>query len=255
MPKKPSRTAEKRDPKTAAIVFIVVAIIVGAGIFWATSVHRADAEYVSTYVPDVPKELPVLDAPPGTKALFFGDSWTVGYHALPVTQGYAYQAGRALQWDFAVSGANGTGYLNRGEEGAGTYLDRLKALHVNSSVQLVVLQGGVSDAFLQLNDLSAAATAAIDRLREVFPNAQIVMVGLAPTTLPAKPQFATADHILATAAAFKSVHYVSPLMDEWITAENYPWAIDVGANYAPTTAGHTYLGERLTDALRTLMRN
>ncbi|WP_179220475.1 SGNH/GDSL hydrolase family protein [Rhodococcus sp. NCIMB 12038] len=82
MSKKWSRTVEKRDPKTIVFwAFMAVAIVVGVGMYWATSARtsEADVDYVSTYTP---APAPTLPATPVVKRapnlLFYGDTLTVG---------------------------------------------------------------------------------------------------------------------------------------------------------------------------------
>lgn len=188
----------------------------------------------------------------GAKALFFGDSWTAGYGAMPVTRGYAYLTGQALGWDYKVDGVNGTGYLKPGSDKARTYLGRIRALATDSGMQVVVLQGGLNDESQSLRQLPDAASTAVDLLRAKYPQAAIVMLGPGGAILPAGVNLSAVDSMLQLVAKRKGLAYVSPLSSAWITPDNYSSVIDVAAAHHPSTSGHAYLARRTAAALRAL---
>lgn len=188
----------------------------------------------------------------GAKALFFGDSWTTGYGATPVTRGYAYLTGQALSWDYRVDGVNGTGYLRAGSDRTRTYLGRISALAPDRGMQVVVLQGGLNDQSQGLGQLPEAASAAVDLLRAKYPEAVIVMLGPGAASLPADASLRAVDSILQLVAQRKGLSYISPLSAAWITPDNYSWVIDVAAARHPSTSGHAYLARRTAAALRAL---
>jgi hypothetical protein len=188
----------------------------------------------------------------GAKALFFGDSWTAGYGATPVTRGYAYLTGQALGWDYKVNGVNGTGYLKPGSHKTRTYLGRIGALAPDSGMQVVVLQGGLNDESQSLSQLPDAASAAVDLLRAKYPEAVIVMLGPGAAILPADENLRAVDSMLQLVAQRKGLAYISPLSAAWITPDNYSSVIDVAAAHHPSTTGHAYLARRTVAALRAL---
>lgn len=197
-------------------------------------------------------ELPPLVAPPGSKSVIFGDSWTVGYAANPQAKGYAYLAGAALEWDNEVDGASGTGYLNPGNEGRGTYLDRLRGRDIDPDMQVVVIQGGLNDADKEFADFPDAAGAVLAEAKVKFPNAQIIVLGPAPAELPVWTVLTNIDYALQDAASDAGAYFISAIVGLWITPSNYDEVIDATKSNHPSTAGHALLGERVTAAIREL---
>ena len=97
--------------------------------------------------------------------------------------------------------------------------------------------------------------AAWDDLAATYPRAQIVILGPAPQVLPVEAATARIDRDLAAAAAARGWWHISPLMQDWITTDNYAAVIDTGiGRYHPTTLGHRYLAERLAAAVGALTR-
>lgn len=188
---------------------------------------------------------------PGTKTLFFGDSWTFGMTAEPVTQGFAYQTADELQLDATVMGGPGTGYLNPGPSKEGTYSERLNSVPADLNPGLVVLQGSINDANLSPIGLPGAANKFIRQLKANFPHAQIVMVGPAPNTFPADPSITRLDNYLRQVAVSNSLNYISPFAGHWITAANVGKVIDPTTMH-PTNAGHAILASKTVAALNSL---
>jgi lysophospholipase L1-like esterase len=188
----------------------------------------------------------------GAKALFFGDSLTAGFAASPPTRGYAHLTGQALGWDYKVNGISGTGYVNPGISKQGTYVDRITALPADEGMRVVVIQGGLNDAYRSLDKFPAAAAAAVDLLKGKYPAATVVILGPTPASLAVDPPLSEIDAMLRTVAAQKGLTYISPVTETWVTAANYASVSDVTATSRPDTKGHLYLAERTTAALRAL---
>lgn len=193
------------------------------------------------------EEVDPLDAPAGSRAVFFGDSWTAGYAAEPSEQGYAYLAGEALGWDSTVLGVPGTGYLNAGPAGEGTYLDRVDALPVDEAVDVVVIQGSVNDEWVDQRSLYAAIETTLTAVREKFPSADVVVLGPSPATQTATNRLWSVNNDLASAAQHLGLHFVSGM--DWITPENWASVIDAEAANHPSTEGHAYLADRVVEAV------
>lgn len=186
---------------------------------------------------------------PGTKAVFFGDSWTAGYTANTPTDGFAYKAGAALGWDFNVQGVQGTGYLESAKDAV--FADRLAAMDVDPTVKVLVLQGGINDTFMDLSKFPAAVRKTLDQAKVTFPNAQIVMLGPGTVRVPAEPELLTINNDLRTVAQERHLPFISPLDDYWIVASNLSGVIDPKTLH-PHTKGHAFLGQKLVESLRKL---
>lgn len=216
--------------------------------------------------PEVPssliERLPPLKLPePGEKIVFFGDSWTQGYSAVPETLGYAYLTGQRLGAVTEVDADRGSGYVNNGAGGAtsngqlkpgGTYKQRLLARPADPGVRLLVLQGGINDLPFH-GQVEAEATEAMKTAIEKYPNAQIVVLGPAPSQAEEIDAVRALSVEIMSAAAALGLYVVNPSGQGWITAHNMDQVID-RASRTPTTQGHAYLTDRLMDALDTLAR-
>lgn len=180
---------------------------------------------------------------PGTRTLFFGDSWTFGMTAEPVTQGFAYLTAERLKLDATVQGGPGTGYLNPGPANEGTYSKRLSSLPASLDPELVVLQGSINDGNISPIQLPDAVNKFIRQLKAKFPAAQIVMVGPAPHLFPVDPSIIRLDNYLRQVAGNNSLNYISPYAEKWITVENLAEVIDAKTAH-PTNAGHAFLASK-----------
>lgn len=197
--------------------------------------------------------LPKLIVDPGTKTLFFGDSWTAGRAANPQTEGFAYKTGQALNLNFTVdANGSGTGYQNVGPTNAGTYNTRLSAYPVDPELRLLVLQGGLNDpgAGNSLAGFVDAVNATLATAKAKFPNAQIVLMGPISPTLPAGPDIMTVTASLRGIAEANGLRFVSGVQEKWLTPENLDQMIDASKARHPSTAGHAHLAQRLTEDLK-----
>lgn len=193
---------------------------------------------------------PKLTFSDGTKAVFFGDSWTLGTSARPATKGFAYETISALHLNGQVEGVGGTGYLNPGLSGNQTYLQRINAFPV-SDAALVVLQGSVNDQNQNQITMGDEVDKVFAAMHAKFPAAQIVVLGPAPSDLPANSGVMRADDIIGNRAKAAGLNYISPLRQQWITPENFGSVIDP-ATHHPSTEGHSYLASKLVTALTAL---
>lgn len=188
--------------------------------------------------------------PEDPRVLIFGDSWTYGSAATDPTLGYAYVLGRMLGWDTVVDGVRGSGYLKPGWDG-GSFGERIAALDPALDPDLVIVEGSINDRRLPAEGYREAVTAAWDALAARYPDATIVILGPAPQVLPVEPATSRIDADLNALAAERGWWYISPIAEEWITPENYLSVIDtsdIGRDH-PSTEGHTYLAERVAEAL------
>lgn len=190
------------------------------------------------------------------RTLIFGDSYTEGYGAEPVTDGYAYQVGPAMGWDVTVDGVGGTGYVNPGF-GDGTFVQRLASSTYPSDFDVVIIEGGTNDvasAAVSAGGLASAASA-IDQtftaFESRFPLAEVVVLGLfnwdAPAPTPAELDVNSA---LSVAAASHGFEFVDSLGEQWFTVDDQSTLINP-ANDHPNAAGYAVMATRLAADLRT----
>ena len=115
---------------------------------------------------------------------------------------------------------------------------------------LVIIQGSINDRAQGVAGYRDAVNAAWDTLAATYPQATIVVLGPAPHELPVGAATARIDTDLSALAAARGWWYISPIAQEWITAQNYLDVIDVEVGRKhPSTNGHRYLAERLAAAL------
>lgn len=188
----------------------------------------------------------------GSRALFFGDSWTWGYSAEPPTAGLAYTAAADLNLDATVDGVPGTGFVSPGPAGEGTFAQRLTALELAAEPELVVLQGGTNDTESTPENIAAALDATIDVVEARWPDAAVVVVGPGPRTWPTEQRILAVDAVLSETAEGLGVDYISPLGERWITEATAPTVLDQTTSH-PSTAGHAHLGHELADSIRELL--
>ncbi len=186
--------------------------------------------------------------------LIFGDSWTVGLAASDSAHAYPAVTGDLLGWDTIVAGESGSGYLRSGELG-GSYPLRVLELDAGVSPDVIVLQGSINDRFENLSYLPRAATTVWDHLMDLYPDAHLVVLGPAPHVLPVPAEITDIDSTLSALADAQGLDYISPLDEEWITAENFDVVIDTspaGAHH-PSDQGHALLATRLAGDLAQLV--
>lgn len=188
----------------------------------------------------------------GTKTVIFGDSWTKGTGAARPELGYAHLTGASLGWSNTVLGAGGTGYMNPGTGGVGPFAQRLGGMPVNAEARLVIMQGSVNDQSQDLPNFAPAVEKALNAAKAKFPNAQLVVLGPAPATLPVAPNLRQIDGKLRQTAEARGIPYISPVQDFWVTESNFSEVIDRAQLNHPSTAGHAYLAEQTVKALKDL---
>jgi lysophospholipase L1-like esterase len=195
-----------------------------------------------------------VDLPDHPRVLVFGDSWTWGAAASSPAEGYAYVLAELLDGETIVDGVRGSGYLVPGGEGIGTFGERIARLDPRLGPDLIIVQGSINDRRLPDTGYADAVTAAWDALAGIYPATPVVVLGPAPQVLPVESATARIDRDLAGLAAARGWPYVSPVLEEWITPEDYEWVIDTGdvGRDHPTSAGHAYLAQRVADALAAL---
>lgn len=242
MPAKHAHRRPRRRPRASLVLLAVclAAVLLGYPPTAPTTPQNGQAAPSSRLYP--------LPTAPGTRVVFFGDSWADGEAAQPATAGFAYLTGNSFGWDYRVDAVGGTGYVNPGLRR--TYPERMAAAATDPQVQLLILQGSVNDAKVNLNGLRNAVEATLDAALTHYPNAVILVLGPAPATLPVSEALRTIDSTLRSVAGERRLDYISPVTERWISAANYGAVIDTQAGNHPSTQGHSYLARRLEAALR-----
>lgn len=234
-------------PYAALAIAVVLLCAVGAWHPWSTASGPSGASAAGA----VPAAGPMpLELPDDPRVLVLGDSWTYGSAAHAPTLGYAYLVARELGWDAVVNGVRGSGYLKPGLDG-GTFGERIADLDPAVDPDLVIVQGSINDRHLPAAGYRDAVARAWDSLRDLYPDAAVIILGPAPQVLPVEASTARIDADLSALSAERGWWYISPIAEDWITPGNYLEVIDtsiIGRDH-PSTEGHAHLAERLTAAL------
>lgn len=193
-----------------------------------------------------------LVLPEHPTALVFGDSWTYGSAATVPTDGYAYRLADLISGETIVDGVRGSGYLKPGLDGP-AFGERIAALDPALSPDLIILQGSINDREQGEAGYREAVTAAWDAMAARYPSATIVILGPAPHELPIGAGTLRIDADLSALAGARGWWYISPVVENWITEQNYLQLIDVEVGRKhPSDEGHRYLAEHVAAALDAL---
>ena len=194
-------------------------------------------------------------------ALFIGDSYAAGSGGAGVRRSFACLTARALGWVCHDDGEPGTGYTNAGKvHGAAndTYAARAlgrttaPAIGPNgtaapldpAAVDVVVVTGGRNDSGSPVPARVAAAGLTLDRLRVTYPNARIVVVGPFWVDDDVPPSLEAFDDGLRAEAAARSLTFLDPIRDRWLTTDQRArWIATDGVH--PSVAGHQRIAARL----------
>lgn len=241
------RTSRTRLLAMAGALIAVIAAIVLS--MWRPWAPLPEAAPIGAGEQLIVAERAPLVLPEHPLTLVFGDSWTYGSAAHRPTLGYAYVLAELLGGETIVDGVRGSGYLKPGIDGP-RFGERIAGLDPRIEPDLILVQGSINDRQQGEAGYREAVSAAWDGLVEVYPEAQIVVLGPAPHILPVGAGTARIDRDLSALAAARGWWYISPVQERWITEDNYLDVIDVGpGNRHPSTAGHRYLAEKVAAAL------
>ncbi|GGF46877.1 hypothetical protein GCM10010922_23300 [Microbacterium sorbitolivorans] len=214
------------------------------------STPLSDAEATARWqVPTTASPTPTPDPVP--LMLVFGDSWTYGLAATDAAHAYPHLTGEILGWDVDAIGENGSGYLHPGQNG-GFYGTRVAELDPDLEPDIIVVQGSINDRGESLSALPRAAKAVWQAFEHTYPDADLVVLGPAPSVLPIEENVEKIDEALSQLAADEGLDYISPIAEGWLTDDNIGDYIDASAANHPSDAGHAYLAERLAADLSQL---
>jgi len=133
-----------------------------------------------------------------------------------------------------ISAEPGAGYLSRGDDGHGSFLEQIAALPATPRPSVVLIQGGRND----IGQPAAAEAVAVEKtlagVRAKFGDPRIVMVGDIPASVPVGPRAVAANELLARVAHADHAQFIDPIRDRWISsADARAFRSDVPAT--PTT--------------------
>jgi lysophospholipase L1-like esterase len=187
------------------------------------------------------------------RAIFFGDSVTVGTGATASFTSYVFIAGSTLGWRSWASGAGGTGYCNPGKNsGDVTYGDRLQHDLIQWNPTQVVIQGGSNDHAYPDSDISAGAFSLYSTIRQALPEVPIYVWGpWSPWATPPDRWLAIRDDLRTAAANVANCHYIDNLAEQWVTSANQA-RIVAPDGFHPNQAGHALIGQRLASDIAAL---
>lgn len=174
--------------------------------------------------------------------LFVGDSYVQGVGASrPGQSDYVALLAARFTWYVHRAGSAGGGYLTRGS--AGTVADLLESYDVAKlDPDLVVLQAGHNDVAASQPSLADAVTAAVVRVRQLAPQAQVDVVGVFWPGPPPEPAARTADEAIRRGAAAAGALFSA--------AADLRFPGDAGNR--PTDEGYRLVEERLAASFREL---
>ena len=192
---------------------------------------------------------PAGDGQPGTRALFFGDSYFVGGGYTSADNSMAAVAANRLGWSREIRGGGGTGFVSGNPEyGIKSFLGQIRdgALDVGQ-VDWLVIEGGGNDKLDAPGLIQRKAGAVLRAAKRRHPEARLVLVG---TLDPTVDGFTDTDGVIGAlrrAAKAAGVPYIDG--QRWL--EGRPDLI--GPDYDhPLPEGHRLAGGKLAKALRAL---
>lgn len=168
-----------------------------------------------------------------TRYAVLGDSYSTGDVLQDRHDAWTYSLAAAHDVQLDVVAQGGTGYVNEGFCGDGSYEHRAGSIPHDGSP--LIIEGGLNDLQADPDQLRTAA----DRLvREFADKRRVILVG--PVNTPAEDGEKPVDRILAGVAAKHDVTYISGMS----------WDIDFGPDGKHMSpAGHAEFAEDVAAAL------
>lgn len=198
---------------------------------------------------------PVITLPDNPNVLIVGDSYTAGWGAAAEIDGWAHVAGSLLNVTPMIDGFPGTGFA----WGGGTNNDegnqfsvRLQAIAAEQTFKpdVLVLQGGQNDAFLQDDpEVTKAVVSTVTEARRLWPGIQIIIMGPC-TPEPLASSLKQTNAAVSAGAVAADVPFVDASGEQWFTAENSAEFNTDG--FHVNSAGHSLIAERFAAHWREL---
>ena len=181
----------------------------------------------------------------GVRAVFLGDSYTVGVG----TSGgptYAERVADRMGWSQVDAAQSGTGYVADGGGGGNAPFGERVDDVVAAGPDVVVVQGSTNDVLAPAAEVGAAASALYADLAAAVPGADVVVFG--PPAAPGVPrtEIEAIRDALAGAAAQAGLLFVDPIAGGWLEPPDGLYA-DV---IHPDDEGHAVMADELVEELR-----
>ena len=119
----PKRRGRRWVPVLTALGCAVLTAVCTVGAVAQASVDTSSVPVYS--LPPAPRPPEPLALPAQPRVLLVGDSYSEGYGAEPVSEGFAFHVAGPLGWSLTRDGIGSTGYLNPGPRHQGTFRERL----------------------------------------------------------------------------------------------------------------------------------
>lgn len=207
-------------------------------------------------------------SPPPLRGVFIGDSWGAGAAPGPSRRGdqMGNHMARFLGIGEAIanSSVGGTGFNATNGSTAYNYLQRMTlgaaTVAADKPLDFVLLQGSGNDIGTAADAaLQAQYLACLQKARELWPYATIVMTEIVSTLTPANSGVITTNALLRAAfdqfadpnSAFVPISSTNTREAQaWIGTDNSATYIGDGGDLHPRDAGHLMFGRRLAAGLR-----
>lgn len=210
----------------------------------------------------------VWQLPQGFRAMFLGDSYTLGTGATRLGSGWAHQCADYLGWiDYIANAQSGTGYLNAPTDRQ-KFEDRVAATVTPFAPDLIVVMGGYNDntfnnAAWTTAAVGAAAAALFSALKTALPNTSLIVTSgqASVTTTVGSETYLHSEAILNAAAAASNVIKTIDMTNAapWITGNGKVGATNGSGNADvlvssdgahPSQEGHDFYGVRIAREIR-----
>jgi len=185
----------------------------------------------------------VTPLPVHPRVLVFGDSYTQGVGADPLTLGYAYQLGDQLGWNVTVDGVGGSGYIAPGPPQQGPFLKRLTTA-APGPFDLILLQGSSNDERQPLADLAPAVDQTVAAFRARYPTARIILLGPIALHGSVPEAKAAVNDTLKNYAAGHQLSFIDPIAESWFAHGESRTMINPADGH-PSNEGYLRIRDRL----------
>lgn len=192
-----------------------------------------------------------FDSRPAAKArrgIVLGDSITAATGATAFGDGYVQVAGDTLGIELWPSGVGGTGFVNTNSGTRYKLSERLaadlQAVLNAGAVDVIVVAMGIND--VGLSGVEAEAAACFATIRQMFPAAQVLVVGpwdASAPTAPSSSYTTTKGQIQAAMAGRGGFYFLDPEGVGYTKSDSTH----------PDTAGHQTLGDWLALQIKTAL--
>lgn len=188
------------------------------------------------------------------RLLFIGASYSVGLGATAKAFSLPSLLAAHYHEPYQVDAFSGTGFQNPGVLHQGTFAQRLLLDPVTPPPRIVIIQGGRDDFRYPITGEYPAALNTIELAQHRFDEAQVVVLGPVPGSLPVDPRVLELRDAIKRAATVADAGFIDPIAEDWITLAN----VQTYAGHIlghPNDAGYAYITTRLREELPEALAN